>query len=187
MNAVRKSGNVGFFIQFGYADNKNKRFIDFGGWENQDSAICEDINGRNSCLDQSRFSVETGRTYAIEVRVENGHITHLIDGEVMNETDGTEVVIEPVYCSSSIDSDSGDVIVKTVNLLDEGYRAVIGIEDKTPKSAEVYAMYGWADDARNSFDEPMLVSPKTETVQLSGNTVEYDIPPRSVCVFRIKL
>lgn len=187
MKAVRKSGNVGFFIQFDYADDKNKRFIDFGGWENQDSAICEDINGRNSCLDQSRFSLETGRVYDIEVRVKDGHITHLIDGVVMNDISGTEVVIEPIYCSSSVDEKTGDIIIKTVNLRQTEHNAQLFVENKTVTSAEVQTMYGWDDTARNSFDEPELVSPKTDTAEVHDGVILYTIPPRSICVFRIKV
>lgn len=187
MKAVRKSGNVGFFIQFDYADDKNKRFIDFGGWENQDSAICENINGRNSCLDQSRFSVETGKTYEIEVRVENGLITHMIDGVVMNKIRGTEVVIEPIYCSSSVDEKTGEVIIKTVNLRQSAHNAQLTVEDKTPLTAEVQTMYGWDDTARNSFDKPDLVSPKSDTAEVHDGVVSYTIPPRSICVFRIKV
>lgn len=186
MKAVRKSGNVGFFIQFDYADDKNKRMIDFGGWENQDSAICEDINGRGSCLDQSRFSLETGKVYEIEVKVENGIITHSVNGTVMNKINGTNIVIEPIYCASSIDETTGDIIVKTVNLKEIPHDTQIVIEDKTVAEAAVQTMYGWDDEARNSFEEPMLVSPKDDTAIVENGVISYTIPPRSICVFRIK-
>lgn len=52
-------GVRGFKLFFRQGDNKNGLLWEIGGWQNQDAIVGSIVNGRNSCLTQSLFAVET--------------------------------------------------------------------------------------------------------------------------------
>ncbi len=187
MKAKMTSGIRGFLIWFDYADKGNKRSWGIGGWQNMDCAICEDISGRNTCLDQFGYSVVKNEEYELMLDCANrnmtAYITHGNKSEITNRAKKTELVIEPIYCVASKEND--EIIVKAVNLRDKGYDAQI-ILDCEMSEARVYYMSGYAMDAENSFDEPEKVTISEATATVKGNIIEYNIPPESVCVFRIK-
>ena len=59
------SGPKGFKLYFGKSDDNNQLLWDFGGWQNQDSALNSSVDGIGSCLTQSIFNVEPDIEYAL--------------------------------------------------------------------------------------------------------------------------
>ena len=183
------SGIRGFMLWFDYFDNKNKRSWEIGGWQNMDCAVCEDIDGRNTCLDQYGFTVKKDVWYDLLLNCSFRDITCYITAEnesvITNRTKKTELVIEPLYCVASTETETGDTIVKAVNLRYDGYDAQIHI-DKPVSEAVVYHMDGYNREDCNSLDAPDNVVIKEDTVIGEDGVIKYHIPAESVCVFRIK-
>ncbi|PXX52003.1 alpha-L-arabinofuranosidase [Hungatella effluvii] len=185
-HAKRISGGLGFALWFNFMDEQNKRRVEYGGWENQNSSVEEDIDGRNTSFDQGAFSIKSGVVYEIELIVGHERIVNKIDGKIMNEVDCPAAVIEPIYCTASRDEESRDIIVKAVNLKAESYEAEIALSELEISSAEVCCMSGYALTDENSFDEPEKVSPATTSVFVDKGIVKYMVPAESVSIFRLK-
>jgi alpha-L-arabinofuranosidase len=188
LKARRISGCKGFMIYFGKSDENNQLFWDFGGWQNQDSAIFSSVNGRTSCLTQSIFNVEPDMEYELRLEVSGRQIRAWINGVLFNDTEDKPVVIEPLYYSASYERSTGDVIVKVVNVQEESVPAEIVLADlkQTSMTVEVYEMSDHALEDENTFASPELVLPKQKEFSTIGCRFHYDFPKHSITVFRVK-
>jgi alpha-L-arabinofuranosidase len=188
LKAQRNGGPKGFKINFGKRDDSNKLIWDFGGWENQDSAVCSTVNGRTSCLTQSIFNVEPDVEYELTLEVSGRQIRTYINNVLMNETEDKLPVIEPLYYSASLEHSTGETIVKVVNVQEESVSATIALADlqKTIKNVDVYEMSGYGLDDENSFEAPERVVPKRKEFNMEGSSFHYEFPKHSITVFRVK-
>jgi alpha-L-arabinofuranosidase len=188
LKAQKISGPKGFHLYFGKRDDNNQLFWDFGGWQNQDSALCSRVDGRTSVLTQSIFSVEPDKEYELTLEVSGRRIRAWINGELFHDTEDKLPVIEPLYYSASFERATGDVIVKVVNVQENNVHAQIDLKDmaKTSLTVQVYEMSGHALDVENSFTSPERVSPKQMVFQTEGSSFSYEFPMHSITVFRMK-
>ncbi|ACT02244.1 alpha-L-arabinofuranosidase C-terminal domain-containing protein [Paenibacillus sp. JDR-2] len=188
LKAQRISGPKGFNLKFGQTDEKNKRIWEFGGWQNQDSIIASNINGRGSVLTQSIFNVEDHKEYSLKLEVSGRQIRAWINGELYNETEDTLPLIEPLYYSASYDRATGDAIIKVVNVQDSSVSADVVLADlrKPLLNIDVYEMSGHSLDEENTFETPDRVAPKQNQFRAQGNRFAYDFPKHSITVFRVK-
>lgn len=187
LKAKKLSGVRGFAIQFDKADNRNKRNWEFGGWQNQDSIVTEDINGRNSVLTHAFNSVNLEQVYDLELRVAKDTITTYIDGELINETKKTNVVIEPLYFTSSKDKTTGEVILKVVNVQDKNMKANVTLLNHPNRNikGKIYKMAGYDLEAKNSFDQPELVKPLETEISMNDTIFDYEFEGQSLTVIRL--
>jgi alpha-L-arabinofuranosidase len=186
LNAKKSGGTRGFKIFFGNIDDKNSLFWEIGGWQNLDSILCSDVNGRNSCLTQSLFTVETNREYHLELDVTGRHIRACIDGSLINETEDKLPMIEPLYYSASLESSTGDVIVKVVNVQERPVTVQIELENMEKESitGSIFEMSGYELSDENSFETPNKIVPKQKEITISRNTLDYQFPKESITVMR---
>jgi alpha-L-arabinofuranosidase len=178
----------GFKIFFGCKDDKNRLFWEVGGWQNQDSVVCADTNGRNACLTQSLFSVEADRAYPFELEITGRHIKTSIDHIIINETEDKLPVIEPLYYSASIENSTADVILKVANVQPSVVATEIVLADFKDKSisGNLYELSEHSAEDENSFSNPFNVKPKEREFAYSSNCFNYEFPKNSVTVFRIR-
>lgn len=188
MKAIRKNGSRGFIMYFGYQDEANYVMWEAGSHSNQESLVHAGSKGYRGCLTQSLFSPETGVEYDLEVRVDGRRIRTYVDGVLINDTEHIAPVIEPLYCSASIEEATGDVIVKAVNVQDADVQAQLQFADLHSDNLliDVYDMSGYALDEMNSFEAPEKIVTKYKSMQTSGNQVGYEFPKHSVTVFRVR-
>lgn len=179
-------GRRGFMLQYGNRDEKNRYQWEIGGWQNMDSALTQDIAGRNSCLTQSSFTVAADREYELKLEIEGRHLRAYIDGELIHEIHHAPVKIEPLYTAASIDRQSGDVIVKLVNVQKRPIDTVLYIEGIEQAKGTAYIMSGFALKDENSFAEPLKVSPREEEIQLTQGCCSCHIDGESVQVLRFQ-
>lgn len=179
-------GRRGFMLQYGNRDEKNRYQWEIGGWQNMDSALTQDIAGRNSCLTQSSFTVAADREYELKLEIEGRHLRAYIDGELIHEIHHAPVKIEPLYTTASIDRQSGDVIVKLVNVQKRPIDTVLHMEGIEQAKGTAYIMSGFALEDENSFAEPLKVSPREEEIQLTQGCCSCHIDGESVQVLRFQ-
>ena len=179
-------GRRGFMLQYGNRDEKNRYQWEIGGWQNMDSALTQDIAGRNSCLTQSSFTVAADREYELKLEIEGRHLRAYIDGELIHEIHHAPVKIEPLYTAASIDRQSGDVIVKLVNVQKRPIDTVLHMEGIEQAKGTAYIMSGFALKDENSFAEPLKVSPREEEIQLTQGCCSCHIDGESVQVLRFQ-
>lgn len=179
-------GRRGFMLQYGNRDKKNRYQWEIGGWQNMDSALTQNIAGRNSCLTQSSFTVAADREYELKLEIEGRHLRAYIDGELIHEIHHAPVKIEPLYTAASIDRQSGDVIVKLVNVQKRPIDTVLHMEGIEQAKGTAYIMSGFALKDENSFAEPLKVSPREEEIQLTQGCCSCHIDGESVQVLRFQ-
>lgn len=198
MKAKKIRGKKGFIIYFGEKDSKNRLFWSIGGWQNQDSIVCSDTSGRNSCLTQSLFTVEENREYSLEIKIQGRQIKTYIDNTLINETEDKLPIIEPLYYSASIEKLTGDVILKVINVQDKGVLAKIELDgmDKDLLEGKIFEMQGYSLDDENSFKSPERIIPKekdlignidlsaSSDLTLNSGSFEYKFSKWSITIFR---
>ncbi|MGO4731146.1 alpha-L-arabinofuranosidase C-terminal domain-containing protein [Paenibacillus sp. 2KB_22] len=186
--ATKKNGIRGFIMYFGHQDESNYTMWEVGSFTNTESMIHAMSSGTRSCLTQSMLSIEQDVEYDLEVRIEGRTISTFIDGKQMNTVEHIVPVIEPLYCSASIEEVTGDIIVKVVNVQDTHVEAQLQFNDINPEhqSFDIYELSGYALDAVNSFEEPENIKPSHREAKLSGPTLNHTFPKHSFTLFRIK-
>lgn len=182
--AKRTSGNKGLMLHFGKSDEKNLICWFIGGWQNQDTEINAQVNGRGSSLDHNIFSLANGREYRLCLEVDGRNITTYIDGKVANTTVDRQPVMEELYCTSSCDSDY--IYFKAVNVRNEAVTSQICIDGVTAVLSHIFELSGNSPDDMNDFENPKRVFPKESEFTADTNTFEYTFPPQSVVVIKIK-
>lgn len=188
LKAQKISGPKGFNLYFGKRDDNNQLFWDFGGWQNQDSALNSSVDGRTSCLTQSIFNVEPDMEYELKLEVSGRQIRAWINNVLFHDIEDKLPVIEPLYYSASYERSTGETIVKVVNVQENSVSAQIALADlnKTSSTVEVYEMSGHALDDENTFASPERVLPKQKEFSTDGCSFHYDFPKHSITVFRVK-
>lgn len=186
LRAKETGGWKGFQIFFGVEEGNQLWWI-IGGWQNQDTFIGERINGRNSDLSQYLFTVENNREYNLELRIRGRKIETWVDGVRLHHIESKEICMEPLYYSASIENDTGDVILKAVNMKAKPQEADIHVEGSGQiRVCQVYQMQGWGRDAENDFTHPELISPKTTELLVEGNTFRFVFPGESFTIIRME-
>jgi len=185
--AKKFSGDRGFILYLGKKDDKNLVNWTIGGWANSDSALYSLKSGGNACLNHKVFTVDSGIEYSFEIKVENRKMTTYINGEKNLEADDKPAEMQELYTSVGIDEESGDIIIKAVNIQDKECSAEIEVCSKNNGlSGIVYELAGNSLDDENSFDEPDKVKPSEKAFSCDINKWKYTFPKESVTIFRIR-
>jgi alpha-L-arabinofuranosidase len=188
LKAAKTKGTRGFFVYFGYENEEDYLVWEAGSWSNQDSLLHARSGDGRSCLTQSLLSIELDVEYELELRIEGRSIQAFVDGVLINSTQHLPTIIEPLYCSSSVEQATGDVIVKVVNVQDVAVAAELRLLEleQAIEHIAVYEMSGYGLDATNSFEEPDKVAPSEKTLPVAGNKAQYEFPQHSITIFRCK-
>lgn len=94
-----------------------------------------------------------------------------------------------MYATASIDSANKELVIKLVNVSGDAQvvpLAVEGIKKLNPNARQIVLQ---SNDlkAMNTFENPLLVSPKESAVKLKGKKMDYEALPYSVNVIRISM
>ena len=188
VEATKLDGAEGFIIPFAAQDTDNYWFWNIGGWGNTVSCLQEIENGIKTGRVPGTvkdFTVETGRTYEIKVVVEENRARGYIDGELMFDKVLDSGSKAECYQVVSTD-DSGDIIVKLVNVTDSERTVAIDIKNATVGStATVYQVAG------DSLGNDNILGAKEDcimeefTVDGIDEQFNYTVPMYSATVIRI--
>lgn len=181
----RSEGRKGLKIFFGSRDAGNEIQWEFGGWDNWDCNIMTLHNGRGSTISHRIFHVED-MDYELRLVIEGRHITTYVNGVCYNDVVDHLPQLEELYVTASVDEGNGDVILKAVNLTGEvkTVEVDLGAENETGATRELQigTLSGCVLAAENSLDEPDVIAPYYETMQVDSGAFCYDFPPHSVTV-----
>ena len=120
--------------------------------------------------------------YEVQKLFGNHAGTHLLEIHAQNKPLTGQ---EGLYASSALDANSGELIVKLVNTNEAALEINISVSgSKLSRKANVILLQSDDRDAINSFEAPSVIAPKTETLNLSGNTIGVKLLPSSVTVLR---
>ncbi|WP_406446704.1 carbohydrate binding domain-containing protein [Streptomyces sp. NBC_01613] len=182
--ATKKSGKEGFLVAFGVKDTGNYYWWNLGGWGNTQSAVEQAVDGGKSTLIAKAGSVETGRTYDIDVKVRGRQVTLYLDGRQWGSfTDDKPA--EPFRQVVTKDQKTGDLIVKVVNAQASATRTAIDLGGAKVVSKARVTTLAAAPDAVNT-ETSTAVTPVTSTFAGVADTFSYTFPANSITFLRIK-
>ena len=130
--------------------------------------------------------METGIEYRLKLDIEGRHIITYVNGIKMNDIEDKIQINEELYFTAGIDEGNGDVIVKAVNVNETIVNAAVQSPFSSRVQADIEELSGHSRDDVNSFEEPEKVYPKSGTVYGEHGIIEYEFPPLSVTIFRIR-
>ncbi len=186
LKAKELEGFKGFKIQFGKTDDKNRLFLELGGWQNQDAVLCEDVNGRNSCLSQYLFTVEKEKEYEIEIQIKGRNIATFINGEAYHTIECKPVIIEPLYYTASKEESTGDIILKVVNVSNQDQKVTLELANGKVSKGKIYGLSGYSMEEVNDFEHPEFIFPSENEFVVKDQCMELDFPKESITILRFQ-
>jgi alpha-L-arabinofuranosidase len=184
VKATKKSGKEGFLVAFGVKDTGNYYWWNLGGWNNTQSAVEQAVGGAKSTLLTKAGSIETGRTYDLEVKVRGRQVSLYLDGTLWDRfTDNKQA--EPFRQVVTEDERTGDLIVKVVNAQPTAARTAIDLGRADVSSrARVTTLAGDPADVNTEADT--AIAPVTSTFSGVAEKFTYTFPANSVTFLRIR-
>ncbi|WP_405739017.1 carbohydrate binding domain-containing protein [Streptomyces sp. NBC_00028] len=184
VKATKKSGKEGFLVAFGVKDTGNYYWWNLGGWNNTQSAVEQAVDGGKSTLISKAGTIETGRTYDIDVKVRGRQVTLYLDGQEWGSfTDDKPA--EPFRQVATLDKKSGDLIVKVVNAQATAARTAIDLGGaKVASKARVTTLAADANAVNTETETP--VAPVRSTFDGVADKFTYTFPANSVTFLRIR-
>ena len=176
----RSAGRKGLKIFFGTTDNSRVQW-EFGGWDNWDCNIMSIVNGRGSTISHRIFHVEDIE-YTLRLEVNGRGIKTYVNGVLYNDTVDRLPELEELYVTAATDEETGNTILKVVNLTGEAKEVQLVLEGEEKHLAFVNALRDHALTEENELDKPEKISPVTEKQILLDNTLNYTFAPHSVTV-----
>ncbi|MEU9168318.1 alpha-L-arabinofuranosidase C-terminal domain-containing protein [Streptomyces sp. NPDC048420] len=184
VKATKKAGKEGFLVAFGVKDTGNYYWWNIGGWNNTQSAVEQAVDGGKSTLISKAGSVETGRTYDVDVKVRGRQVTLYLDGQEWDSFKDDRPA-EPFRQVVTKDKKTGDLIVKVVNAQDSAARTAIDLGGAKVASKARVTTLAAAPDAVNS-ETSTAVAPVTSTFDGVAGKFSYTFPANSVTFLRIR-
>ena len=184
LKATRKSGKEGFLVAFGVKDTGNYYWWNLGGWGNTQSAVEQAVDGGKSTLIAKPGSVETGRTYDLDVKVRGRQVTLYLDGQEWGSFKDDKPA-EPFRQVVTKDAKTGDLIVKVVNAQASAARTAIDLGGAKVASKARVTTLAAAPDAVNT-ETATAVAPVTSTFQGVADRFSYTFPANSITFLRIR-
>ncbi len=188
VDATKLNGNEGFIIPFAVKDHDNCWFWNIGGWDNTVSCLQQIENGikTNKVLGTVRpFTAEENRTYQLKVVVSGTAVKCYIDGELYVDFDTASKAEAEAYHVVSTE-ESGDIIVKIVNVTGESRTVSVNVENAyVSSSAKVMQVAGDSLANDNILGQPEDCKIEEMTVDGFSEKFNYTVPAYSVTVIRL--
>ena len=176
----------GFTVIFGKKDEENQLLLSIGGWNRANNTLDEMIHGKTSTLTQAPCFFENNKEYRVEIQVFGSKITVYVNDVFQFDAEISHVVVEPLYCSVSMENKTQDMIIKIVNLSRKSTTLTIPInEQKKYNICQEYLMSGYKRNAENSFENPDSIKPLENVFLLQGDIFTYHVKKESFSVLRL--
>jgi alpha-L-arabinofuranosidase len=189
VDATKLDGEEGFIIPFAVEDSDNNYFWNIGGWGNTVSCLQHIQGGTKSeqVLGTVKdIEIETGKTYSLKIVVDGSNIKCYIDDELYIDYDAYSEAEAEAYQVVSTD-DSGDIIVKLVNVTDSSRTFAVNITDSQSlaDTADAYQVSGDSLSDENVLGEDEKCVMNEFSLSGISNSFNYTIPKYSATVIRI--
>lgn len=188
---VRKTeGDQGFQFFVGMtADGKTGYRYNIGMWSSNDRAELVRLeNGKEKgiLVEHSGKTIEKDRWYEVRIAVSPGKSEFYIDGKMILSYTPQPMPLQFIH--SGYDEKAGELVMKVVNAADTVYPASIRLEGVSKVIGEGRIISLTATDGKeeNSYEEPKKIYPKEMDYSGFGKKFDYDFPPFSYSILRIK-
>ena len=181
LKARKISGDNGIQIYFRNQNNDQRFRWEVGGNGNTAFMMDNGINSKNI-----PGSIEENRWYDFKVEVIGSTVKAYLDGKLVQEMSDDNSNTNALCVSASKDEYSGDIILKVVNTSPESVKTQVNLSGPENLSGKGYAIVLTSTSPldENTLDAPTKVSPKTESIKLSGTKFVRTFQGNSLTVLR---
>jgi alpha-L-arabinofuranosidase len=183
LKARKIGGKEGFLILFHITNDEDRTWWNIGGWGDTQNGI--EYGGT---IDPKPGRIETGRWYDIRVEVSGKRVKCSLDGQLIHDVDyENDSRFRALYAAASHDDSTGEVILKVVNASAEKIDTAVHLKgaNEMARNAQAIVLSSDKPNDENSLDAPDKVSPKSQTLSLSGPDFQHVFPGNSLTVLRI--
>jgi alpha-L-arabinofuranosidase len=182
LKARKISGENGFQIYFHNQSNRERIRWDLGGYTN--SVHMMDIG---VIAESIPATIEAGQWYDIKIDIRGNSVKGYLNGKLVQEVSDTREKVKSLCVSASFDDKAGDFILKVVNASSGSVSTQINLNGakNLAGSGKVIVLSSANPLDENTLEEPTKVSPKTESVKLSGDFLTHSFPGNSFTIIRI--
>ncbi len=186
--AKNLEGTSCFELEFAGKDEENKFTWIFDGWQRL-TLINAFVNGHCADLGLYEFESEKNKVHEAKLIVEGNRIRTYIDGVTYCDHICKKPVPGRIYYSAVKES-NGTVNVKAVNPETEERLVRITLtteENVFSDKVKLVVMSGFLLEDRNSFENPMLVSPAEMLCEWDGKAFEYRLAGNSFAIMQFQV
>jgi alpha-L-arabinofuranosidase len=182
VKARKLYGENGFQIYFHNPGKRGRNRWDLGGYNNTVNEMQTGVTSGGV-----NFNIEEGRWYDVKIEIKGNIVKGYLDGKLIQEAGDSRTAVETLFASASLDGKTGDIILKVVNADKNSIATSIDLKGagKLPANAIASVLTSASPLDENSLDEPIKVSPKIESLSISGKKIIKAFPGNSLTVIRI--
>jgi alpha-L-arabinofuranosidase len=182
LKARKIAGENGFQIYFRNRNNSERIRWDLGGFTN--SVHMMEIGVTSQSI---KADIEPERWYDIKLEIRGTSVKGYLDGKLVQEVSDERAGVKSICASASRDDKSGDIIVKVVNASKSAVKTQIDLKGagKLSSNCKVIVLTSASPLDENTLEQPTKVSPKNETIKLSGTVITRSFPGNSFTIIRI--
>ena len=182
LKARKISGDEGFVVGFQLNNDRDKHWINFGGWGNKSHGL-EGI-GSNRRIDGS---IETGRWYDVRIELSKGNVDCFLDGKKI--LSDKEEPTDSIFAVASRTDDGEELILKVVNVSEKAIRTKVEVNgvDDIKSSAKGWVLTSGSMNDENTFERPENIVPKEIKIKNASTEFVRNFPARSVTVLRMQM
>lgn len=182
LKARKIEGENGFQIYFHNKNNSERTRWDIGGFTNSVNML--EVGLATQSMDAK---IEPGRWYDVKIELRGTSVKAYLDGKLTQEVSAENMSVKGITSSAAIDEKTGDIILKVVNVSFKPIKANVflnGAIGLTGRGKSIILTSVKATD-ENTLDYPTKVSPKTESIKVSGTELNRSFPANSLTVIRL--
>ena len=169
-------------LKFAYKDESNYLAWSIEGWT-QTSSVIAVQDGNLSDLGLYYAPVPAGEEAKYRLEVDRGCIEAIVNGISHEKVVYRLPQVEELYYSASTEEESGDLIIKAVNLKQHAVTVKLDIQGAYKGGADVWELSGYEHEDVNTFEQPQKVAPKKECLEAVPQEITF--APESVTILRL--
>jgi alpha-L-arabinofuranosidase len=184
LKARKLSGENGFQIYFHNRNSGDRLRWDLGGYTN--SVYLMEMGPTSESLPGT---IDVDRWYDVKIEIKGGTVKGFLDGRQIHEVGDSRSSATSLCASAARDDKSGELILKVVNSDANALRTTIALKGAgtLPATGKAIVLTSGSPLDENTIDDPLKVSPKSESLTITGKTITRSFPGNSLTVIRIPL
>ena len=186
VRAKKDDGAEGFLVVFDYQDAQNYTWWNIGGWNNTQHAVEMCQGGAKTTVVTASGKIEPNRWYDLRVEVGTDSVRCFIDNNLVHAFPQKQQ--QKLYQCVQLDEQERTMILKVVNPDDEAQPLTINLKNmRLTGQGTVQRLAAVNGNEENTMSNPERVSPTplTNLDITPGNTATLQVPPYSLCVYRL--
>ena len=189
LKARKLRGQNGFTIVF--RNSPGGSFLEWivGGWNNEKHGVHAHLASHSTdtnIVEQTPGTVEEGRWYDVRVELEGPRIKCFLDDQLVHSLEIAPPNLPRLYATASREDQSGDLILKVVNVGDERTPTQLSFSGAPGATwqAKSIVLTGSPED-ENSLSEPSKIHPEPGPAETFSAEQTYTFPAHSLTVLRL--